>query len=216
MAASSEYALGSTYSVPFVQRSISSYLSSHMHPQAYAQAKLALPLTWDAAQMAALAGYPDAQVRLWATDPMMALGAERRVLSDPEAMETSRSRERDVSRRFQRSSGSITSTHPAQATDELWSRVRAAADYATASVALDDTVSLATALLENAEDGLVAPTDSVSGQATAVPSRVPSPPHAMSLRQMDQIRDAARTAQAMSNRAASLMNGVTGQESVAW
>lgn len=214
MAASTAYALGSCYTVPFVQKSISSYLLSHMHGEAYALMKLHLPLTWDSAFDGALAGFPEAAARAWATDPIMPLCAERRAQSDPVAIEHSRAREKDTLAKFQRSIRGSTAAAEAASVDGMWAQIRAARIDTLSTDPQDDTVSMATALLENAEDGLLGPGDSVSALQTAVPSRAPTPPMEMTARQADTIREVARQAQQEPQTAASLLMGARGDQSV--
>jgi len=216
MGASREFALGSSYTVPFVQRSISSYLNRHLRPEAYRHMSLGAPLTWDAALSAAVQGQPSAVVRVWATDPMLALCAERRVQSDEAMIAASKAQEMEVARKFQRSASVTSSPTHSESPDSIWSRVRAAADYVTERARDDDTMSIATALLENAEDGILGPGDSITAAQTAVPSRAPSPRPQMAAAHIAAIRAGALDAQQMPNAAASMLNGVRGDESVHW
>lgn len=214
MGSSTEFSLGATYSVPFVQRSISSYLMAHMRTEAYTAASLAQPLTWDTAMLAAISGYPAAACRVWATDPLMALCAERRAQSDVAAIEHSRSREREVARRFSRTASSAPVENPVDSTAAMWAQVRSAAGYVAAQE--DDAASLATALMSDAHEDVIAPDDSITPSRTAVPSRAPTPPAHVEQAHVDMIRDAARAAQQMPNAAPSLFAGAAQSEAVRW
>jgi hypothetical protein len=216
MGAGREYALGSSYTVPFVQRSISSYLNRQLRPEAYRHMCLASPLTWDSALCASIQGQPSAVCRAWAMDPLLALCAERRVQSDEHLIAASKAQEREIARKFQRSASAVSSPASPESADVVWSRVRAAADHILGRARDEDTMSIATALLENAEDGILGPGDSVTAAHTAVPSRAPSPRPQMTAAHINAIRAGALGAQQMPNAAASLLNGVRGDESVHW
>lgn len=216
MGSSREFALGNSYTVPFVQRSISSHLNRQLRPEAYRHMSLGSPLTWDSALCGAVQGQPSAVCRVWALDPLLALCAERRVQSDESLIAASKAQEREVSRKFQRSMSAVSSPVSPESTESVWSRVRAATDYVMERARDDDTMSLATALLENAEDGVLRPEDSVTPARTAVPSRAPSPRPQLTAEHMETIRAGARGAQQLPNAAASMLNGVTGDESVHW
>jgi len=212
MASSQEFSAGPSYSVPFVQRAISSYFQAVMDGRAYATMVLASPLTWDSAMYASISGYPSQACRAWAVDPLMALCAEKRAIVDQKAMDNSREREAEICRKFKRSSNTSVAMDDAGAT--RWDHLRAAVDYVAATD--DDNMSMATALLQDAPEYGVGPDDSVSAAHTQVPSRARTPPPAVTQAQMENIREAARRAQAMPNAAASMMRGVTGEESVVW
>jgi len=216
MGSSREFALGSSYTVPFVQRSISSYLNRQLRPEAYRCMSLASPLTWDAALCGAIQGQPSAVSRAWAMDPLLALCAERRVQSDEALISASKAQEREITRKFQRSASAVSSPSSPESADVVWSRVRAAAAHVLGRAAEDDTMSIATALLENAEDGILGPGDSVTAAQTAVPSRAPSPRPQITSAHIEAIRAGALGAQQMPNAAASMLNGVRGDESVHW
>jgi len=212
MSATAAYGVGATYTVPFVQRSISSHMMSAMRRDSYAAMQLALPLTWDSAMDAAISGYPEAAARSWATDPVMAVCAERRVLDNVTSIEHSRAKEKALMETFPRMRKASTSATPS--VDTLWTQIRSAREELLTASTDDDNISLATALMENSEEGLLGPADSVSCIATAVPSRAHTPPPAMSERDAGAIRHAARFAQMMPNGAPSMLNGANGDESV--
>jgi len=216
MGSAREFALGNSYTVPFVQRSISSYLNRQLRPEAYRHMCLASSLTWDTALCAAIQGQPSAVCRAWAMDPLLALCAERRVQSDEGLIAASKAQEREIARKFQRSASAVSSPASPESADAVWSRVRAAADHLLERTRDDDSVSIATALLENAEDGILGPGDSITATQTAVPSRAPSPRPQMASAHIEAIRAGALGAQQLPNAAASMLNGVRGDESVHW
>jgi hypothetical protein len=214
MGSSQEFSMGSNYTVPFVQRSISSYLLGHMRTEAYAAMCLAAPLTWDSAMLASISGYPTAACRVWAVDPLMALCAERRAQSDPAAITHSRNREREVLRRYSRPASASSRAQDGAEVAAMWSQVRATTGYA--AVQDEDAASMATDLMSDAPDDVLQPEDSVTPSRTAVPSRAPTPPARMTSAQVESVREAARLAQQMPNAAPSLIQGASGSEAVRW
>jgi len=161
MASAECYAMGNAYSVPFVQRSISDFFTRTMSNAAYAIAGLDKAIVWDAALQAAVQGYPVSRVMAWASDPVMAVCAERRVLTDAASVAGSRAREAAAVARCRTILGSPLSRSPIPDTERLWADLRTGGDYRT--VLDDDTQSMATALMVDAAAfPEVTPDDSVS------------------------------------------------------
>jgi len=212
MASSMEYSMGMSYSVPFVQRSISQHMLTNMRPASYAAAGLGQPLTWDSAMQSALSGYTVSECASWASDALMALCSERRVQTDEASVEHSRARAAEVKKRARRREA-MSPTSPA-AVGALWNTVRHAARSTAARE--DDQVTLATGLMTKAREPDVYPEESASNVHTAVPSRAPSPPAAMTRADVADIRAAATAAQQLPNGSRSLIMGANDEESVRW
>lgn len=214
MASTAEYALGPGYSVPFVQRSISSTLRAHLSPEAYAVAGMSSALTWDFALQASIGGYPEGAVHAWAGDPLLALCAETRVIDDPAAAEINRARQRTVADKYNKALSRRSGVEPTVEWDAMWAAVRSA--RAEPLVASDDTISIATALMSEADEGLLGPSDSITATQTRAPSRAPSPPPAVSGAAREQIHHMLHAAHASMPQAASVAAGAQDNMSVRW
>lgn len=214
MASTSEYALGPGYSVPFVQRSISSTFRNHLSPEAYAASGVSSALTWDFALQASIGGYPEGAVHAWAGDPLLALCAETRVIDDPAAAEINRARQRTVADKYNKALSRRGSTEPNVEWNAMWAAVRAARSD---SVVLDDdTISVATALMSEAAEGDIGPSDSITATQTRAPSRAPSPPPAMTGAAREHIHQILHAAHSSMPQAASVAAGAQDNMSVRW
>jgi len=214
MSSSECYTMGSAYTVPFVQHAISEYFAAHMSPEAYARARLDQALVWNVALQAAVEGYEERRVMAWAADPVMAICAERRILVQPSDITASRSREEKARARCASITMPVRPSMRNQATTHLWSQLRAPGDFRT--VLDDDTASVATALMVDADLG---PDDSIScapRNRVITPPRNKTPPAEVTAAERQRFHDLLANVRAGDARAPSLMRGLDSEAPVKW
>lgn len=205
---------GEVYALPYVEKSLSQCLKQRLSKDAYANLKLDRDITWDTMRNAAVSGLPMAAVRCWATDPLVAAGAQKRMSS------TSAELARHVAREEALSMGAATPGISAvlddddddDAEDPLVAQIRAMKSAAGLSKPEDDAVSLPTNF-GSPEREFAEPS---TGMPTAVPSRSQSPVPAIGQTHRDQIRAAIQNAASSGERAASELAFANADESVKW
>lgn len=205
-----------SYASPYVERGISSYLRAKLSPEAYAIANLDKPLVWSLLRQAAVLGQAEANVKHWATDAVFHIQAHRRVLSTTAEVVASRRREEACRAK---SSHVMIETDDAQGYSidtDFAAAVRAARPRPPS----DDLESIAGFstwdTTEQDLSGASTPVGAYSWDKTAAPSRVATPPPAMTTQEADQIRSAVAGAAASGERAVSEMMGAADDQTVAW
>lgn len=209
---------GEVYAAPYVERSVSSCLKKRMSPGAYAALHLDTELTWDLLKHAAVSGLPASAVKCWATDPLVAAGAQKRIAIT--AMEL----DRFAARELALSSGALTPGPMLNLADQdevdgddedpVMRRVREMKDRMGAMTPEDDNVTLPTALGEIMSRP--ASPGAAHEPATVVPSRSVSPVPSIGQTHRDQIKAAVQHAASQGERAASELAFVRADETVRW
>lgn len=207
---------GEVYAAPYVERSVSSCLKLRMGKGAYADLRLDSDLVWDTLKTASVTGLPASAVRSWATDPLVAVGAQKRISTSMRETERYKVREAALM---------AGSTTPASVmgVDDTDDEDQDAEDPLVAEIR---KMKAAAGDTDPDDDGMTAPTSwgaDLSRPATpdaqgptVVPTRSPSPVPTMGQSHRDQIRAAIMHAAASGPRAASEVAGALEDDTVRW
>jgi hypothetical protein len=205
---------GEVYALPYVEKSLSQCLKSRLSKSAYANLKLDSDITWDAMRNAAVSGLPLAAVKCWATDPLVAVGAQKRIAMTAAELRKYESREDALAAGADTPgpAAMMTDSEDDDAEDPLVMQIRAMKDKAGTMTPDDDSVSLPT--MFGSPDREYAEPETIAN--TAVPTRSHSPVPAIGQNHRDQIRAAIQNAAASGERAQSEVNFANPEESVKW
>lgn len=166
-----------SYALPYVQRAVSTYLRAKLSPDAYAMANLHLPLVWSTMREAALHGMPETAVRAWSTDQVFHIQAHRRLLTSAKELEESRRQESSALAHSIHVGMPPDEVPDTDADDELAAALRSSARVSP-GVDLESVVSMSEVDPEEFQSaGPQTPVE--PGAATVVPSRMGTPPPAM-------------------------------------
>lgn len=205
-----------SYASPYVERGISSYLRAKLSAEAYAIANLDKPLVWSLLRQSAVLGQPIESVKSWATDTVFHIQAHRRILSTREEVAASKRREDAYKSR----SSAVIIQVPDDADSVIDDDFAAAVRSTRPRVMSADMESVAAwsawgdSRLASKSPAASMPPSPVA--ETTVPSRVHSPPPAITPTQANEIRAAVADAAASGQRAVSEMMGVQDDQTVAW
>jgi len=205
-----------SYASPYVERGISSYLRTKLSAEAYAIANFDKPLIWSLLRQASVLGQAVDDVRSWATDTVFHIQAHRRILSTKDEVAASKRREdahksrsHTVLIQVPDDTDSVIDNDFAAAVRSSRPRVMSADMESVAAWSTWDEAELTSSFMT------VSPGRSPIAQ-TAVPSRAPTPPPAMTSHEADAIRAAVATAAASGERAVSELAGAVDDQTVAW
>jgi len=211
---------GEVYAVPYVERSVSSCLKKRMGATAYTALRMDLAITWDVLKSAAISGLPAAAVRCWAVDPLVAVGAQKRIATTTTEMSRLEAHEELLLAGMSdtmRVLGLDDDLAPGDDhEDPLMRQIREMKAESDVVTPEDDTATLPTEFGDRDEDLLLSDEDEGVRAETAVPSRTPTPPPAVSQTHREQIKTAIQHAASLGQRAASENAFNRDDETVKW
>jgi hypothetical protein len=209
---------GEVYATPYVERSVSSCLKRRMGAAAYTALRMDLALTWDVMRSAAISGMPAAAVRCWAVDPLVAVGAQKRIAVTTAEMDRFSAHEEMLVAGLSdsvRLLGVDDDTAPGDdQEDPLVRQIREMKAERGVLTPDDDSITLPTEFGD--ADGVVDQDLEEYRAETVVPSRAASPEPVITQTQREQIRAAVQHAASMGQRAASENDFNRDDETVKW
>lgn len=214
------YALSNTYSTPFVDEAVARYMRSTASPEAKQILRLDRSVVWDAARAAAVEGLSEVMVRTWTNDPLLAVTAERRIMTNEASLRASRLRGERVLAKLDLGETmlNLVSSDPGSVEHQraLWEAVaRAKAGVQDTD---DDNESVATALLDRVKGtGLDTlpeiPEENLSGSLTPL---VPEMPPEVSLADRTAVANIIRNAHSTGEQAASVLGNMDADMPAEW
>jgi len=216
------FALSGTYSTPFVDDAIARYMKGTAGPEAAKVLRLDRAVVWDAARAAAVEGMPDRLVHAWTDDPLLAVTAERRIMTNEAALHASRLRGERVLAKLDVGDTvlNLVSADPGGVEHQkaLWEAVaRAKEGLADGD---DDNESVATALVGESRDGKLLlgtlPDIEEEEAVDELSSLVPEMPPEVTLAERTAVADIIRHAHSSGRQAASVTNNLVDNMPVEW
>lgn len=212
MAASLQTSLGPLYSFDIAMERVNSVLEARMGPVSASLLGVGSPEVTEVMTMSALTGVPLHVARVWAIDPLVAVGAQRRIAATPSEVAAAQRREARLT--SGRATPASVPSYDAASTpghaDPMLDLVRAhkeeleAPDRAPAIVDVDDG-----ALEPEEESRAVTPRAARSVMAS-------EPRVGMTAEETRFIHEVARQAQQSAPPVPSMLNGADGEESAVW
>lgn len=216
------FALSGTYSTPFVDDAIARYMRGTAGPEASKVLRLDRAVVWDSARAASVEGMPDRLVHAWTDDPLLAVTAERRIMTSESSLRASRMRGERVLAKLNTGDTvlNLVSSDPGGVEHQkaLWEAVARAKEGLVGQD--DDAESVATALMDDSRDGKLGlatlpdiEEETASGTLTPL---VPEMPQEVTLAERAAVRDIIRNAHSSGEQAASVSGNMVGNMPVEW
>jgi hypothetical protein len=216
------FALSNTYSTPFVDEAISRYMRSTASQEACVVLRLDRAVVWDAARAAAVEGLPERLVHAWTDDPLLAVTAERRIMTSEQALHASRLRGERVLQKLDVGDTvlNLVSSDPGSVEHQkaLWEAVARAKSGLCETD--DDSESVATALMEDSSERMLglshlSEIEEVSESGTATPHVMAEPPE-VSLADRRAVADIIRNAHSTMEQPASVAGNMESDLPLEW
>lgn len=210
MASSLQTSLGPQYSFDLVMERVNAVLESRVGVDMARTMGIGTPEVTEVLTMATMTGVPRHAAQVWATDPLVAVGAQRRIAATPSEVELAKAREvRLTSGRATPASASLyESVTPADSTDPMLAVIRAHQEELEAP---ERTPTVVGAYAEEPGLGSSAVTPTAARSVVSADMRPEIAPAEARF-----IQEVARHAQQSAPPVPSMLNGADGDESAVW
>jgi hypothetical protein len=216
------YALSNTYSTPFVDDAMARYLRATASADTQRSMRLDRSLVWDTARAAAVDGMPERLVHAWTDDPLLAVTAERRIMTSEAALRASRLRGERVRAKLDAGDTvlNLVASDPGSVEHQkaLWEAVARAKEEAVDSD--DDNESVATALLGDSSEGKLGLAslsllERIPEEEALTPGMLEEPPE-VSIEDRAAVARIVRNAHSSMEQPASIAGNLDANMPVAW